>query len=155
MTPEERYYLKKQLGLSGGSPAEQRKIATAKRPRSWAAPKRTPKRTTLAEQARRWWKNTAPGWLGGKAAPKRRRQRRKALKAGKGHEFGPIVQAFLAGNSVRKAVYFHGASDPAVMVVSAWPDKVTAGEATIRASLIYALEEIEQLRAQLGAEGGN
>lgn len=149
MTPEELRYWKKQLGLNGGSPAEQRKIAKARRPARWA-PKRPAKRQTLGERARRWWKQNAPSWAGGKATPKR--QRRKARKARKGNKFGPIVTAFLAGDSVRRAVYFHGNSDPAVMVVSAWPDQVTAGEAAIRASMILLLEEVEKLRAQLGAE---
>lgn len=150
MTPDEVNYLKRQLGLSGGSPKQQRKIANAKRPATWAPkPARRRKPEPLGKQARRWWKQHAPAWLGGKARPQRRRQRRKAKRAGKGHEFGPVVQAFLGGQSVRQAVYLHGASDPAVMVVSAWPDQVAAGEAAIRASLLLALDELAQARAQL------
>jgi hypothetical protein len=143
MNENDRHWLRKQLGLTGGSPAYNRKTQRAKRP-AWARPKRKPKQKSLGERARRWWKQHAPAWAGGKAAPKRRRKRRKAAKAARGAEFGPVVQAFLAGQSVRQATYLHRTSDPAVMMAADWPGQVAAAEAAIRASLLLTLDKLSQ-----------
>lgn len=146
MTPEERNYLAKQLGLSGGSPARQRAIANAKRPKSYAGPRRK-RRKSLGQQISNWWKDVTKRLRPGRAVA-RSRKRRRAKKAAKGAEFGPVVQAFLAGQSVRQAVYLNRFSDPAVMTAKDWPDQLAAGEAAIRASLLYALEQLQAAQAE-------